>query len=116
MGLADDILRTHQHRVGVYSDVHSGMAKVRQTYYGELNIPLPEIDGMTKPPIPNLLQTGVDQLGGRIVSTVPIVQVLARTPSRTERRRAQTARYSRQPTKETSPGRPSAPRPPGGTC
>jgi hypothetical protein len=91
MGLADDILRTHQHRVGVYADVHSGMAKVRQTYYGELNIPLPEIDGMTKPPIPNLLQTGVDQLGGRIVSTVPIVQVLARTPSRTERRRAQTA-------------------------
>lgn len=69
----------------------AGMARVKEVYENDLRLNLPEVEGMNKPPVPNLLAQGVDQLGSRIASVSPQISVLPATASRREERRAQTA-------------------------
>lgn len=74
-----------------YQPVLAGMQRVKQSYEGNLVVNLPEVDGFSSPPVPNLLQQGVDQMGGRIASVIPEIDVLPYRASRTEERRASTA-------------------------
>lgn len=87
-----DILDLYDERVRHYSSVLMGMDKVRKVYDGEVTLNLPDVDGYTKPPVPNLLAQGVDQMGGRIASTIPAIRVVPQKTIRREERRAQTAK------------------------
>lgn len=91
MATVSDIIATADERTALYSPLHNGMEEVRKVYEGELTIELPEVDGQTKPPIPNLLAQGVDQVAGRIASVIPTITVVPATESRTAQRRARTA-------------------------
>lgn len=88
---ASELVEMGKERRGHYWSVASGMAKVKQVYEGEVTLELPEVDGLTFPPVPNLLQQGVDQLGGRIASTMPEITVVPMKATRGEERRAATA-------------------------
>jgi hypothetical protein len=74
-----------------FSSALVGMERVRQVYDRENLIDLPEVEGLTSPAVPNLLAQGVDQMAGRIASTLPQINVRPRTDSRRETRRAATA-------------------------
>lgn len=47
------------------------MNAVRQIYHNEVNLPLPELDKLEKPAIPNLVAMGIDQTAMRIASVLP---------------------------------------------
>lgn len=51
----------------------NAMRQLRDTYNGDLIIPLPEIDRKEKPAIANLITQGLDQSAMRIASTMPNV-------------------------------------------
>lgn len=87
----EDICDLYEERSRLYQPVVAGMERVKQSYEGRLVVNLPEVDGFSSPPVPNLLQQGVDQMGGRIASVIPEIQVLPHRQSRTETRRAATA-------------------------
>lgn len=91
MGAAEDILRLHAARRARYEGAHAQMNAIHATYHGEMKVDLPEAEGVKEPPVPNLLQQGVDQLAGRVTSTVPQIQVLPRSEKRVDSRRAMTA-------------------------
>jgi hypothetical protein len=73
------------------ADMRSRMEQVRAVYDGEHRVALPEVDGMSSPPVPNILAQGVDQMAGRIASTTPIVRVIPAQPGRRAERKAKTA-------------------------
>ena len=88
---ADTICDLYETRRRLYSSVQQGMEVVKKVYEGELVIHLPEVDGFEKPPVPNLLAQGVDQMSGRIASVSPLITVRPAFTSRRDERRAQTA-------------------------
>jgi hypothetical protein len=47
------------------------MNAVRQIYHNEINLPLPELDKLEKPAIPNLVALGIDQTAMRVGSVLP---------------------------------------------
>jgi len=47
------------------------MNAVRTIYHNEVNLPLPELDKLEKPAIPNLVAQGIDQTAMRIASVLP---------------------------------------------
>lgn len=49
------------------------MMAVRDTYNGDLVVPLPELDRDEKVAVANLLNTGIDQMAGRVASVLPTV-------------------------------------------
>ena len=49
------------------------MRQLRDTYNGDLIIPLPEMDRREKSAVANLITTGLDQTAMRIASTMPSV-------------------------------------------
>ena len=49
------------------------MRGVRDTYNGDVIIPLPEMDKQEKPAVANLITTGLDQTAMRIASTMPSI-------------------------------------------
>lgn len=87
----DDVADAATERMSDLQPVTQGMRRVRHVYEGHTTIDLPEVDGVTLPPVPNLLQQGVDQMGGRIASTAPQITVVPTKTSRKEERRAATA-------------------------
>ena len=70
--------------------VHAGMRQVKEIYDGEAVVPLPDMAEDQKAAVPNLLAQGVDQMAGRVASSMPIVG-FASDGSRRNLRRAQTA-------------------------
>jgi hypothetical protein len=67
-------------------DVHQGMQAVKDIYEGKATVPLPDMDKQEKSSVPNLLAQGVDQMAGRIASTMPIVSFSAGQTRRSERK------------------------------
>ena len=49
------------------------MRGVRDTYNGDVIIPLPEMDKQERPAVANLITTGLDQTAMRIASTMPSI-------------------------------------------
>ena len=87
----DEISDLYEQRSRLLSPTLGGMARVKEVYEGDLVVNLPEVDGFHKPPVPNLLAQGVDQMGGRIASVTPEITVLPQKANRTQERRAVTA-------------------------
>lgn len=90
-GLATDIYGLFKERRSDRADIQTQQVRIRDVYNGKLEIDLPELDGRKPPPVPNLLAQGVDQMAGRIASTIPVISVVPDSDSRRSVRRAQTA-------------------------
>ena len=58
----------------------SKMDEVRRHYNGDIIIPLPELDDMEKPAIPNLIAQGIDQFAMRVASVLPDVAYMPTRP------------------------------------
>lgn len=56
------------------------MEEIRRHYNGDIIIPLPELDDMEKPAIPNLIAMGIDQFAMRVASVMPDVQYMTVRP------------------------------------
>lgn len=59
------------------------MQAVRDTYNGDLVVPLPELDHNEKAAVANLLNTGIDQMAGRVASVLPTIYCPPRNESKT---------------------------------
>lgn len=64
------------------------MREVRDTYHGDIALPLPELDGMERPAVVNLLNVGLDGHAGRIGSTSPGIRFEALENTKAARQRA----------------------------
>ena len=51
--------------------LHQQMAHIQAVYKGDVEIPLPDMGRTEQSSVPNLLQSGVDQMAGRIASVTP---------------------------------------------
>lgn len=60
-------------RQGIRGPILNAMRELRDTYNGDLVIPLPELDKVDKSYVANLITTGLDQSAMRIASTMPSV-------------------------------------------
>ena len=60
--------------------LHREMDDVRRHYYGEIQVPLPELDELEKPAVANLFALGIDQMGMRIGSVTPTMYSPALRP------------------------------------
>ena len=56
------------------------MEEIRRHYNGDIIIPLPELDDMEKPAIPNLISMGIDQFAMRVASVMPDIQYMPTRP------------------------------------
>lgn len=56
------------------------MDEIRRHYNGDIIVPLPELDDMEKPAIPNLIAQGIDQFAMRVASTMPDVSYMPLRP------------------------------------
>lgn len=71
------------------------MREIRDTYNGDIVIPLPEVDEKEKPAVANLVAEGIDQQAMRIASTMPDVRCPPmREGIKAEKERARTRRYA----------------------
>ena len=90
----EQICDLYEERKRSYGRVLGGMGRVRTAYEGDLVVNLPEASEHEKPPVPNLLQQGVDQMGGRIASVIPDIRVLPEKMGRLEDQRREDRRAS----------------------
>lgn len=71
--------------------VHTAMRAVKEIYEGKATVPLPDMNRTEESSVPNLLAQGVDQMAGRVASTMPMVSFVSGTSGRRDQRRAATA-------------------------
>lgn len=69
----DEIAAMLQERQQLQGPIIENMRQLRDTYNGDLVIPLPEMDKREKSAVANLITTGLDQTAMRIASTMPSV-------------------------------------------
>ena len=67
----DDIVDLYMERRRDQTGLHQQMKHIRDVYTGDVEIPLPDMDRVSQSYVPNLLQTGIDQMAGRIASVTP---------------------------------------------
>lgn len=73
------------HRLYLQRKRHMGshinqMNEIRAVYHNSVNLPLPELDKMEKPEIPNLVAQGIDQTSMRIASVMPDIRYASVRP------------------------------------
>lgn len=68
---ADDIAARWRERRDADGPVKERMRQIRDAYGGDLVVPLPELDASEQSAVANLFQSGLDQMGMRIASTLP---------------------------------------------
>jgi hypothetical protein len=79
----DQIVATYDARVLERGPVLREMRSVRDTYNGDIVVPLPELDRNEKAAVANLLNTGIDQMAGRVSSVLPTIFCPPRNESKT---------------------------------
>lgn len=73
------------------------MRKIKAAYNGEIIVPLPELDKSDKAQVANLICQGIDQLSGRISSTMPVTDFPSVKPGdRGADRRSKTRKNAHQ--------------------
>lgn len=87
-----DIVNLYIERRRDLHGLHAQMHRIKAIYSGETIIPLPDMDADATPSVPNLLQTGVDQMAGRVASVTPEVWFSPDKDNRTAKRKAETRR------------------------
>ena len=73
-----------------FVDLHQSMQDVKEIYEGKATVPMPDKNRSDKSSVPNLLAQGVDQMAGRIASTMPMAS-FSSGESRRSQRQAKTA-------------------------
>lgn len=68
---AEEILGLYQTRHARLQPIHRSALEVRAAYYGDITLPMPEIDRNEKPLVANLLFSAGEQKAMRIGSTMP---------------------------------------------
>lgn len=92
MRSAESILGLYRERKGKYSGLHQKMQQISNIYDGSAEVPLPELDKDEWSSVPNLLQSGIDQMAGRVASITPQVIFSSSDPGkRNSDRRARAA-------------------------
>lgn len=89
---ADDILALYVQRNSSLLPMHVAMRNVKEIYEGDATVPLPDTGSDDPAAVPNLLAQGVDQMAGRVASTVPMVSFAAGTTRRSQRQARTAAR------------------------
>lgn len=77
-----DIYDLYEMRKKRLSSSHQAALLVQQAYYGEIILPLPEIDKAERPLVANLLYQGGEQRAMRVASTMPDVQYPSADPGK----------------------------------
>ena len=77
---AAQIISMFQERRKNRAGIFNRMDEVRRHYNGDVMVPLPELDEMEKPAIPNLIAQGIDQFAMRVASTMPDIAYPALRP------------------------------------
>lgn len=85
MKTPEDIFSLYVERVSSLQAVHAGMRQVKEIYDGNATVPLPDMAEGEKSSVPNLLAQGVDQMAGRIASTMPMPSFAAGDTRRSQR-------------------------------
>jgi len=67
------IFALYLERTKALAEMHQGMQGIKAIYESKTTVPLPDMGRDEKPSVPNLLAQGVDQMAGRIASTMPMV-------------------------------------------
>lgn len=75
-----DIYDLYEARKKRLSQSHQAALRVQQAYYGEIILPLPEIDRAERPLVANLILSGGEQRAMRVASTMPDVQYPSEKP------------------------------------
>jgi hypothetical protein len=88
----EDIVSLYLERRRSLIGLHTQMAKIRAIYTGDVQVALPDMDANKDPSVPNLLQTGVDQMAARVASVMPEVWFSPAKDNRPENRKASTRR------------------------
>ena len=92
---ARDIHDLYTRRESARTDAMRRMQIIKDTYHGDLILPLPEIDSEQRLAVANLISSGIDQLSGRIASTTPQAYWPSLKPGKREAdRRAATRRVA----------------------
>lgn len=76
----EQIVTMYQERRRDRAGIFNRMDEVRRHYNGDVMVPLPELDEMEKPAIPNLIAQGIDQFAMRVASTMPDISYPALRP------------------------------------
>ena len=87
---ANEVCDLYIQRKKQLAPVHAGMRRVKEIYDGEAVVPLPDMTQDQPAAVPNLLAQGVDQMAGRVASSMPMVG-FASDGGRRSTRRALTA-------------------------
>src|SRR5260370_36987453 len=66
-----DISGAYYDRYRLYGPLHSTMRDVRDTYNGDIDLAVPELNKNEKAAVSNLLKSGLDQVSERTASTTP---------------------------------------------
>lgn len=90
MRTPDSILALYLERAKQFAEIHQGMITVKDIYEGRAVVPMPDMADDAKSPVPNLLAQGVDQMAGRVASTMPS-PAFAYGDTRKSQRQAKTA-------------------------
>lgn len=75
MRTVDEIRSMYAERVKDQAPIVARMIEVRDTYNGDVVVPLPELESSEQSSVANLVQQGLDQTAMRIASTIPNVFV-----------------------------------------
>ena len=77
---AAKIVTLYQSRRRDRGAMFNRMDEIRRHYNGDIVIPLPELDDMEKPAIPNLIAQGIDQFAMRVASVLPDISYIPTRP------------------------------------
>ena len=77
---ANQIVTLLQQRRRDRGGMFTRMDEIRRHYNGDIIVPLPELDDMEKPAIPNLIAQGIDQFAMRVASVMPDVTYMPTRP------------------------------------
>lgn len=77
---ASQIVVLYQGRRRDRGALFSRMDEIRRHYNGDIVVPLPELDEMEKPAIPNLIAQGIDQFAMRVASVMPDISYVPVRP------------------------------------
>lgn len=85
MRTPSEIFALYRERATQFTELHASMLEVKEIYEGRATVPLPDMGSDERSSVPNLLAQGVDQMAGRIASTMPMATFAAGTTRRSER-------------------------------
>ena len=80
LSAATEIVKLYQDRKRERGAMFGRMNDIRNHYNGDIVIPLPELDEMEKPSVPNLIAAGIDQFAMRVASVMPDIAYLPIRP------------------------------------